>query len=179
MSSNKNDNEFIGLGLTPKALRQDLILFKEEVLEDIKTVQKEFTNKFGKMEETLKNQINIYESKVNNFEQRINNLSNLISSDKSLIQKVEELVKYKEDSNDKLITESIRLTNLETDFKTNIKNIENILSNSVIYPGIIGYSAKFKTFHDFIDYVLKHISDLDLFKEKSIHDLGPYKKKID
>ena len=89
------------------------------------------------------------------------------------------MVKYKEDTNDKLITESIRLTNLETDFKTNIKNIENILSNSVIYPGIIGYSAKFRTFHDFIDYVLKHISDLDLFKEKNIHDLGPYKKKID
>jgi hypothetical protein len=59
MSSNKNDNEFLGLGLTPKALRQDLILFKEEVLEDIKTVQKEFSNKFGKMEETLKTQINI------------------------------------------------------------------------------------------------------------------------
>ena len=178
MSSNKNDNELIGLGLTPKAIRQDLILFKEEVLKDIKDVQKEFTNKFGKIEETLKKQINIYESKVNNFEYRINNLSNSISSDKSLIQKVEELVKFKEDTSGKLLTESIRLTNLETDFKTNIKNIENILSNSVIYPGIIGYSAKFKTFHDFIDYVLKHISDLDLFKEKSIHDLGPYKKKI-
>ena len=26
---------------------------------------------------------------------------------------------------------------------------------------------------------MKHISDLDLFKEKNIHDLGPYKKKID
>ena len=178
MSSNKNDNELIGLGLTPKALRQDLILFKEEVLTDIKSVQKEFTNKFSKMEETLKSQINIYESKVNNFEQRIMNLSNSISSDKALIKKVEELSKFKDDTNGKLLTESIRLTHLETDFKTNIKNIENILSNSVIYPGIIGYSAKFRTFHDFVDYVLKHISDLNLFKEKNIHDLGPYKKKI-
>jgi len=179
MSSNKNDNELIGLGLTPKALRQDLILFKEEVLKDIKSVQKEFTYKFSKMEETLKSQINIYESKVNNFEQRIMNLTNSISSDKALVQKVEELSKFKDDTNGKLLTESIRLTNLETDFKTNIKNIENILTNSVIYPGIIGYSAKFRTFHDFVDYVLKHISDLDLFKEKNIHDLGPYKKKID
>ena len=179
MSSNKNDNELAGLGLTPKGLRQDLILFKEEVLKDIKVFQKEFTYKFNKMEETLKTQINVYESKVSNFEQRIKSLSNSISSDKAFIQKVEELVKFKEDTNDKLLTESIRLTNLETDFKTNIKNIESILSNSVIYPRVIGYSAKFKNFHDFIDYVLIHISDLDLFKEKNIHDLGPYKKKID
>ena len=179
MSSNKDDNEFLLLGLTPKALRQDLILFKEEVLKDIKVVQKEFANKFDKMEEALKLQIKVYESKVNNFEQRIMNLSNSIASDRSFIEKVEDLIKFKDDTNNKLISESIRLTNLETDFKTNIKNIENILSNSVIYPGLIGYSAKFKTFHDFMDFVLKNISDLNLFKEKNLHDLGPYKKKID
>ena len=179
MSSNKNENELLGLGLTPKAIRQDLLLFKEEVLKDIKIVQKEFANKFGKMEDILNEQINVYESKVNTFEQRIMNLSNLISADRSLIQKIEELIKFREETNDKLVTDSIRLTNLETDFKVNIKNIENILSKSVIYPGIIGYSAKFRSFHDFMDYVLKQISDLNLFKEKSFLDLGPYKKKID
>ena len=179
MSSNKNENELLGLGLTPKAIRQDLLHFKEEVLKDIKVVQKEFANKFGKMEDILKEQIDVYESKVNTFEQRIMNLTNLISADRSLIQKIEELVKFREETNDKLVTDSIRLTNLETDFKVNIKNIENILSKSVIYPGIIGYSGKFKSFHDFMDYVLKQISDLILFKEKSTLDLGPYKKKID
>lgn len=177
MSSNKNDNELLGFGLSPKAIRQDLILFKEEVLKDIKVVQKEFANKFGRMEDILKEQINVYESKVNNFEQRIMNLTNLISADRSLLLKIEELIKFREETNDKLVTDSIRLTNLETDFKVNLKNIENILSKSVIYPGIIGYSGKFKSFHDFMDYVLKQISDLILFKEKSYLDLGPYKKE--
>ena len=179
MNSNKNENELLGLGLSPKAIRQDLLLFKEEVLKDIKVVQKEFTNKFGRMEDILKEQINIYESKVNTFEQRIMNLSNLISADRSLLQKIEELIKFREETNDKLVTDSIRITNLETDFKVNLKNIENILSKSVIYPGIIGYNGKFKSFHDFMDYVLMQISDLTLFKEKSYLDLGPYKKKID
>ena len=179
MSSNKNVNEFLGLGLSPKAIRQDLLLFKEEVLKDIKIVQKEFANKFGRMEDILKEQINVYESKVSTFEQRIMNLSNLISTDRSLLQKIEELIQFKEETNDKLVTDSIRLTNLETDFKVNLKNIESILSKSVIYPGIIGYNGKFKSFHDFMDYVLKQISELNLFKEKSYLDLGPYKKKID
>ena len=57
------------------------------------------------------------------------NLSNLISAvDISLHQKIEELFKFREETNDKSVSNSIRLTNLETEFKVNIKNIENIFS---------------------------------------------------
>ena len=90
MTSNKNDDEIFGI--SQKNMRQDILLFKEEVLKDIKTVQKQFSNKFAKMEDLLKNQINIYETKVNTFEQRIKNLSDLISSDRTIIQKIEELL---------------------------------------------------------------------------------------
>ena len=177
MTSNKNDDEI--LAISQKNLRQDILLFKEEVLKDIKMVQREFSNKFSKMEELLKDQINIYESKVGSFEQRIKNLSNLISTDRSIIEKIEELNQFKEETKNKLITDSIRITNIETDNKVNIKNIEQILSSSVIYPGLIGYSGKFKSFHDYMDYVLNQISELNAFKEKSSLDLAPYKKKID
>ena len=177
MASNQKVDEI--LSLSPMAIRQDILLFKEEVLKDIKVVTRDFSIKFTKMEDLLKDQIKAYENKVVNFEQRIMNLSNLISSDRTLVQKIEELIQFKDETKDKLITESIRLTNVESDYKVSLKNIENVLSTSVIYPGLIGYSAKFKTFHDYMDYVLKQISDLNLFKEKSILDLVPYKKKID
>ena len=177
MTSNKNDNEI--LGISQKNIRQDILLFKEEVLKDIKVVQKDFSNKFEKMEDLVKEQISIYESKVNSFEHRINNLSNLISADRSITQKVEDFEKFKEETKEKLLTESIRLSNLETDFKVNIKNIEKILSSSVIYPGLIGYNGKYKSFHDFMDYMIDNISDLRAFKERSNHDLIPYKKKVD
>jgi hypothetical protein len=131
------------------------------------------------MEELLKDQINIYESKVGTFEQRIKHLSNLIATDRSIIEKIEELNQFKEETKNKLITDSIRITNIETDNKVNIKNIEQILSSSVIYPGLIGYSGKFKSFHDYMDYVLDQISELNAFKERSTLDLAPYKKKID
>ena len=152
MTTNKNDDEI--LAISQKNLRQDFILFKEQVLKDIKTVQREFSNKFSNMEDLIKDQINIYESKVGIFEQRIKYLSNLITTDRSIIEKIEELNQFKEETKNKLITDSIRITNIETDSKVNIKNIEKILSSSVIYPGLIGYSGKFKSFHDYMDYVL-------------------------
>ena len=96
-----------------------------------------------------------------------------------MIEKVEELSKFKDEAKDLLMTDSIRIKNIETDFKVNIKNIENILSSSVIYPGLIGYSGKFKSFHDYMDYTLSQISEFNIFKEKNIHDLIPYKKKMD
>ena len=60
-----------------------------------------------------------------------------------------------------------------------IYRINKILMDTVIYPGIIGNSAKFKTYHDFIDYVLTEISQLILFKEKSGLDIVPFKRKIE
>ena len=177
MTSNKNDDEI--LGISQKNIRQDILLFKEDVLKDIKTVQKDFSNKFNQMEDLIKEQMSIYESKVNSFEHRINNLSNLISTDRSLTQKIEELGLFKEETKEKLLMGSIKLTNLESDFKINIKNIEKILSSSVIYPGLIGYNAKFNSFHDFMDFMISNIYDFKEFKEKNEHDLVPYKKKVD
>ena len=171
MTSNKNDDEI--LGISQKNIRQDILIFKEDVLKDIKIVQKDFSSKFDKMEDLIKEQMSIYESKVNSFEHRINNLSNLISADRSLTQKIEELGQFKEETKEKLLMESIKLTNLESDFKINIKNIEKILSSSVIYPGLIGYNAKFTSFHDFMDFMKSNIYDFKEFKEKNEHDLVP------
>ena len=101
MTSNKNEDEIFGI--SQKNMRQDILLFKEEVLKDIKTVQKQFSNKFAQMEDLLKEQINKYETKVNTFEIRIKSLSDLISSDRTIIQKIEELVKFKEETKDKIL----------------------------------------------------------------------------
>ena len=177
MTSNKNEDEI--LGLSNKNIRKEILLFKEEVLKDMKVVKKEFENKFNNLENELKEQINLYEIKVSTFEEKIKNLSNLIVNDRSLIQKIDELSQFKDETRDKILTDSIKIINIENDYKMNFKNIENILSSTVIYPGLIGFSGKFKSFHDFMDYVLLQIQELNAFKEKSIVELGPYKKKID
>ena len=175
MTSNKNEEL---LGMPQKNIRQEILLFKEEVLKDIKVVQKEFSNKFSKMEDILKEQILAYELKVSNFEERMKNLSNSFSFDRSILQKIDDLVKFKEDTKDKLLTDSVKINNIESDYKYNLRNIEKILSSSVIYPRLIGYSGKFKSFHDYMDYVLNQINDLNAFKERNVHSLGPYKKNL-
>jgi hypothetical protein len=167
------------IGISNKNIRQDMLLFKEEILKDLKIVKKELSYKFAQMEDLLKEQISIFESKINGFDQKIKNLSNFVSSDRSIVQKIEDLMKFKVEIKDKLVTDSIRLSNVESEYKSNIKNIEGILSSSVIYPGLIGYSGKFKSFHDYMDFVLNQINELVTFRDKNMHDLIPLKKKVD
>ena len=78
-----------------------------------------------------------------------------------------------------MIKENIRLSNLEKDLSINIERIDKILSDSVIYPGIIGEKNKYKTFHDLIDYLLTQSSLNLIFREKNILDFKSYKIKIE
>ena len=57
--------------------------------------------------------------------------------------------------------------------------IDKILSNSIIYPRIIGKNAKFKTFHEFIDYTLENLSTFDVFRGKFEIELNSFKLKVD
>ena len=62
----------------------------------------------------------------------------------------------------------------------NINEINKILTNTVIYPAVIGRKAKFQTFHDFIDFVVQEITQLNIFKNKNQMDsMSSFKKKID
>ena len=60
-----------------------------------------------------------------------------------------------------------------------ITKYDKLLSDSVLYPGIIGNLCKFKNFHEFIDYTLQQISQLNSFKDKSLFDLKAYKVKLE
>ena len=54
-----------------------------------------------------------------------------------------------------------------------------MFSDSIIYPGIIGNMSKFKTFHEYIDYTLVQIGEINTFKEKNLLDLKSYKIKLE
>ena len=116
---------------------------------------------------------------INSYEIKINELSNLINSDNLMKEKVEQLLEFKEKTNDTILTQKIRLDNLGNDLKSNIARIDKILTDSVIYTGTIGGISRYKTFHDLIDYVLTQCSLNLTFREKSFLDLKAYKSKLE
>ena len=159
--------------------KNDILLFKNETLKDFKEAQKKMFDKYSNLDENIKNRLDEFEKRINSYEIKITELSKLINVDKLIKEKIEELLEFKEKTNDKLLTEKIRLDNIRNDLKQNVTRIDKILTDSVIYPGIIGGISKYKTFHDLIDYVLTQCSLNLTFREKNIMDLKSYKTKIE
>ena len=175
----ENKNEVIIPGTSSKSIKMDLIRFKDDILKDMRIIQISLNDKYSKVEDYLKGRINKFELKIGVFENKIAEYSNLINIDNSLKENIESLIQFKEEIRDTLFKRRAKYIDFEKKMNDEIDRINKILMDTVIYPGIIGNSAKFKTYHDFIDYVLTEISQLILFKEKSGLDIVPFKRKIE
>ena len=173
------EDQIVSLSKSTMGKKNELLHFKEETLRDFKEVQRKISEKYETLDLEMKEKLEAYEKRIVTYENKIMELSNLINTDKTIREKVDNLMEFKEKTDDHLITEKIRLDNFRNDLKSNVERIDQILKDSVIYPGIIGGISKYKTFHDLIDYILTQTSQTLTFREKSILDFKSYKTKLE
>ena len=180
--SNENKNEKIKeepFVVNQKNLKNDMIHFKDDVLKDIKYMQKNITEKFEMTNNLIKEKLESYDRKMNLYNEKLAQLSNLVVTDNAMKEKIEQLVQSKVDLRDHILTNEIKFTNLEKEYHEKMEKIDYVLSDSVIYPSVIGPKGKYKTFHDFIDYVLQQLAQTAIFRDKNSFDLSSYKNKLE
>ena len=162
-----------------KNLKSDMIHFKDDVLKDMKNLQRDMTEKFDMTNNLIKEKFDSYDRKFNLYSEKIAQISNLLVTVNDLKDKMEKLVQGKLDLRDHILTNEVKFTNLEKEFHEKIEKIEYILNDSVIYPSVIGPKGKYKTFHEFIDYVLQQLAQTAIFRDKNSFDLSSYKNKLE
>ena len=159
--------------------KAELLQIKNEILSGVKESQKLTDNKLNVFKETTQNKLTKFEEKLNKLLEKLeenkddkpmNNINN---------DHIKDLLKFQSDTRDNVITINIKLENLEKDMHNNVYRIDKILADSVIYPGIIGNMCKFKTFHDFMNYLLTQASQNTTFRDKTELDLKTFKARID
>ena len=165
--------------LNQKNIKSDMLHFKDDILKDIKTMQKNISEKFEISNNVLKEKLEAYDRKMNLYNERIAQLSNLVVTDKDQKEKIEKLLQGKIELKDQILTNEIKLSNLEKDFQDRVSKIEYILSDSVVYPSVVGQKGKFKTFHEFIDYVIFQLNQNIVYREKNALDVTTYKNKLE
>ena len=164
---------------SPKNINTDLIHFKNDILKDVRTIKLSMLEKYSLLESNLNEKITQFDLTIKSFEQKILELSKLITIDKTIKEKVESLMEFKEETRDNIFKQRAKFNELENRVNKEINGINDILLDSVIYPGIIGGNAKFKTFHEFMDFIMREISEISLIKDKNGMDLRPFKRKIE
>ena len=182
----KNDNEKIipNINLPDKILpnsqnmKNDIMQFKDEILREIKLLKKSVSEKYEFIEILTKEKFSKYDTKLSSYSERINELkSNTLNTD-DLIKEIDAFKEFKNKFRDTMLTLNIKINNMDKETKNDIYRIDGILSDSVIYTGIIGRTSKFKTFHQMVDYLLSQTSQNLTYREKNNLDLNQLKKKI-
>ena len=162
-----------------KEIRKDLLYFKNDLLKEFKTIESNLNEKYSDSINELKLRLKDYDRKFDKVNQQILDLSNIISNDKIIKDKIDKLSQFKEKTNEKIISTEFKLNQTYNELHNAITKYDKLLSDSVLYPGIIGNLCKFKNFHEFIDYTLQQISQLNSFKDKSLFDLKAYKERLE
>ena len=165
--------------LKPESIKKDIIYFKEELLKEIKLIEKNLFQKSKEANELLKDKLTTFDIKINLVKDNINTLSNRIIENNKNEERINDLYQLKQKLLHETGTNSIKITLLEKEARDSINRINEQLKQSIIYPGVIGTKAKFNTFHDFIDFLLSESNANSTFRHKNIMDLSSFKVKID
>ena len=118
----KKEDPIISLSKSDAGKKNDLMHFKEETLRDFKEVQKKITDKFDNLDLEMRERLDAYERRITTYENKIFELSNLINTDKTIRQKVDNLMEFKEKTDEHMLTEKIRLDNFRNDLKITEKS---------------------------------------------------------
>ena len=159
--------------------KKDILLFKNDILKDIKVIEYKLNSKFETNSLSTENTLNEYKNKIDILTQKVYDLSSLIMVDKNMKEKIDSLIKFKDNIKDELINQKVKIESNYKELHDSLYSHDKLLAESVIYPGIIGGMGKFKNLHDFIDYVLTNIKEIINYKEKNSLDLKSYKVKLD
>ena len=179
--NNNNNSPIIQNNLVPnqQSIKMEVLQFKDEVLRELKLLKKSISEKYESNATLVSEKLSIYDNKISLLNERIIELSGKINTDNNLKNDMSTLIEFKNRTRDNLLTMEIKINNIDKEMKNNVFRIDNILSDSVIYPGIIGKSCKFKTFHNMLDHLLSQTSQTITYREKNTLDLNTYKKKLE
>ena len=160
-------------------INQNMLLFKNEILKDIRELEEKFNSKLS--QNNLKNsqRYELYEKKFENLSTRIDQMNSQLADKDNYTEKINNLQLFKEKIEDNINVMNSRLNLFLKEYKGYINNIEQMINDNLIYPGIIGNNAKFLNFRNFIDYILDSFKQFNDFK-KEVRNYGfrDFKKEI-
>ena len=167
------------LNINQKKLQNEMIHFKEDILKELKNFERNYSEKYKSSNIIIDDKLEEFERKLENHNQRLFKISQIVVEDKTLKEKIEEISQDKIDIQDKLLKTSVKLDRLEKEYNKKIGDIDNLLNDSVIYPGIIGKKARFINFHEFIDYILSQIAKFTVAFQKNISEINSIKSRLE
>lgn len=156
-----------------------LIFFKEEILKDIRRFESKLTLKYNAELDKNTNKILKMQESLDEMNKKIESFTSLIKTDLEMEKRTNNLSTLYSTLEQEMLSQDIKLKNINNLLNETITKFNDEFYMSIIYPGVIGPTGKYKTFHEFIDFVLLNINNLLFNKDKFSNEFKEYKSKTD
>ena len=156
-----------------------LIFFKEEILKDIRRFESKLTLKYNAELNKNTSKILKMQESLDEMNKKIESFTSLIKTDLEMEKRTNNLSTLYSTLEQEMLSQDIKLKNINNLLNETITKFNDEFYMSIIYPGVIGPTGKYKTFHEFIDFVLLNINNLLLNKDKFSNEFKEYKSKTD
>ena len=121
-----------------KAIQDDILYFKNDILKDMKEQITRLNSKYIKRINELEEKLNDIQKKSEVCYQKISNITEGVSNQKMYQQRFSELEKFQSKASESLINNEFKIKNLENLLQDTISKYDKIILDSILYPGIIG-----------------------------------------
>ena len=169
--------------LNTQHILDDVIYFKNDILTEIKGIKDKLKEQSNIINNEVNKKLILYFDKIEDLKNRVNDFSAILNKREAesnyYTEKLNTLIEFKNNIEQEKISEDYKFKLFTDELKNAINKYDKLISNNLIYPGIIGIDSKFKDYHEFVDYVLKQIEIFTTFKDKNILDLKSYKNKLE
>ena len=163
----------------PNLNNNDLNLFKEEVLTQIKELETKITAQITSKESKLNNDYIEFTDKMNLL---INNNKTMVSdlvTQKLKIEKITELETFKNKVDGMLITHEVRIKNAVDEIEKIKTKYDKIISDNLYVSGFIGNSCQFRNLSEYLSYNISEVSKMKLERDQFKRELKDQKSKIE
>ena len=160
-------------------LHSEIMQFKDEMLKNIRELERKIMTKVNKNQEDLSSDLNNITASLNSLKTNNNAIIDSITETKLNFDKIShiesDLIKFHTALNGQ--EKKINETMLDISFMK--EQYEKSFSDALIVPGIIGKNCKYKNFNDYIVNINQEISRLKTEKEYSRKESRELKQKLE
>ena len=157
----------------------DLTFFKNEILDDLKKLEKRLNDK-------ILSQTNIFNANINSNKDVITRQNNKIFEIMDIIKSLEEKIKTNTDSSSvKLKLDEFSFINntkfnsLEKEMSDITFKYDKLFVKNLTCPGLIGNHCQFPDTRAYFEFINKRLKEISKSKDIQVKDLKMYKEKLE
>ena len=158
---------------------QDLILFKEDILKELRNYKVKISNsvnnefeKYSDLLEKSNKNLNYYEKDKLFFMSKLDFVQEKEKLFSEVVNKTNEL-------RNEVMINQVHISECRKDIEDSCYKYDKIISENLLVPGMIGKSCKFGNLKEYIVYNKEEMNNITFSNKQNANDLTILKKKVD